>query len=437
MILCLKKSPSDAYRIARQFSTKRRRKGKLKKASSSSKSNSIISRLSQNASSNLKTPKALVPISKAITSPKVQKEAFGRFLEFQKKVQSAILPDFWKNRSLSITEREKATLVMDGRWWMWNLALAAVPALTVHVICQYYQSEMEEFYRHQRILEAKKNGLDISEEDMEFVNSSSTGVKENGNLWDIKETSFWGAVTDILRLQSDGVVKEQADESTNIIHTSNEDNEDFDRENDNIATSDGQTIQNSSQEELTIESMMERIELLEKKLEARNQNPNRKSSSRQSNIRSRRMVAQELENQVDESPDSNKIKTQEIRFNMDVYKEGMSRFAKQKYDEILHRGNELKQSILGTLDDEPKPNIDEQENDDILVKIQSDDYPAPILNDEKLKANPLEAQIADTVNEAETLRSEKENPTKNKWLKRIPFFKAKLEDSIHTNGKED
>jgi hypothetical protein len=184
------------HRIVRQFSSakKKRRKSKPPKPKPSSKS---LIKSSKNVH-------PLAPISKIITSPKVQKQAFNKLVEIQKEVQSVLTPKFMKDRP-ALADRQKVGPVMDRNWWLWNLALACVPGLSVAAVCKYYESDMEEFYRQQKMLErSKASGVPFSESG---IGASGEGDGNDHDadtgVWSRRQTSVWNAAMDLFGFQTD------------------------------------------------------------------------------------------------------------------------------------------------------------------------------------------------------------------------------------------
>ncbi len=159
-ILTLCVLPRSSPRHMMNFSTvsKRKRKGKpLKK----SKSLRAIITSSRSPSSKSKSP--LTPISKIITSPKFQDKMKTKLLDFQKEMQELFLPQFFKDtkRFQRFHEAKSKGLVMDAKWWTWNLLVALVPGAIVALVCEWHREEMETYYREQHIKEMKKlNGPD-------------------------------------------------------------------------------------------------------------------------------------------------------------------------------------------------------------------------------------------------------------------------------------
>jgi hypothetical protein len=417
---------SSTLRIARQLSTKKkRRKSKAPKPSSKS-----LSKSSKNV-------KPLAPISKVLTSPKVQKQAFNKLVDFQKEVQSFLTPEFMKDRP-AFAEREKVGPVMDHNWWLWNLALACVPGLMVAAICKFYEGDMEDFYRQQKLLEENKaNGVPMNVDENEITRSAPPGDDEEGGVWARRRTSVWNAAMDIFGFQS----KMEMDEENQNRVLTNDDGEitqqatntrgdEVDAERQSLEGTRTRTIESEatqdSQEQPTMDSLIQRIELLEKQLEPRNQNDTRVPSERQldlSNIRNRRNgVPRKI---VSEEANSNTIESKTIQFNMDIVKESIKHFLQQKSDDLMQRGSEVKRSILDKVGDEDSDHVEQgamNKEDDSKLPV-SDNVTATSKGAPNLE-NKEKVVDESNANGEDVLNSDSEAAPRHRWWRRIPLLKT-------------
>ena len=95
-----------------------------------------------------------------ISSQKFQTQVMDKIASFQNQIQRTLLPESMQrvNRP-SEEERMRNSVVMDRKWWIWNLALACLPGILIACVCEYHQTEMKEYYkRMNKNLSKQKNG---------------------------------------------------------------------------------------------------------------------------------------------------------------------------------------------------------------------------------------------------------------------------------------
>mmetsp|Transcript_24265 Transcript_24265/g.37071 ORF Transcript_24265/g.37071 Transcript_24265/m.37071 type:complete len:596 (+) Transcript_24265:122-1909(+) len=203
-------------------STKRQRRRKGKKSSPSSAQNKITSsaaikkRQRQSSISSIlkfksksdltKNPGSnLAPISDIITNPKFQENVMSKFTQLQSKASDVLTPQFLKDgRRLNEFHKAKTAhsqeLVMDAYWWSWNLALACVPALLLHLFCMQFEERKTAFFREQHLREMRKmhgpNYVPPEDEEKEQSDCPNVGDGDNGDN-DDDGRSVWSLATNI------------------------------------------------------------------------------------------------------------------------------------------------------------------------------------------------------------------------------------------------
>lgn len=336
-------SRSSTLKISRQFATRKRRKSKppVKPSSKSKFKNSKV--------------KALPPISEVITSPKVQKKAFNKLVEFQKELQSRLMPQFLKDGP-SLGDRQREVIVMDLNWWLRNLAIACIPGLTVASVCKFYEKDMEDFYRQQKLLEENKaNGGSVAmNHDVGGNADHEIAYGEESGIWARRKTSIWDAAMAAFGLQSDNAkISDDEDPIDNEGGVSTATQQGIKIGGvDEAATSQSSSQINKNEEnrdlndKATIDSLIRRIETLEKQLKPQEQRTSGQLPN-QTSIRNKRSVFPTGQKRPSEENDSNEIvRTTTVQFDMNIAKEGINRFLKGKGIDFMERGVEVKRSIL-------------------------------------------------------------------------------------------
>mmetsp|Transcript_8587 Transcript_8587/g.9909 ORF Transcript_8587/g.9909 Transcript_8587/m.9909 type:complete len:488 (-) Transcript_8587:174-1637(-) len=177
--------------------TKKKRRNPPPKLSKHAKSNknsqNMITTRNSRRMQKVTNSNPLPPISKILTSPKLHRRVMDKLVHFQKETQSILLPDSLQNGRPSHEQRMAKTIVMDLKWWTWNIALACVPALLIMSVCEYYQDEMKEYYERQKMMNTKALNDDNEKKVEESVDLLNVIDNENhdGSFIDRMYDSFF------------------------------------------------------------------------------------------------------------------------------------------------------------------------------------------------------------------------------------------------------
>lgn len=217
-----------------------------------------------------------------------QNQIVDQMSSIQSKIQNFFLPESLLKNRPSFEEQRKNAVVMDRTWWMWNLALACVPGVIIACICEYYQPEMEQYYEkmNKNMMEKQQRqdgGNDIYSGSMDSGRHSGDNKNNNLNnndksLLDImrggEKKGIIEKMSDSVKAilygetmppQSDDDIKNDSnapDERT-VQNTINKQN---DHEKNHIATMTTNEHTHSKDENMTIDDLLTRIKILEKKL---------------------------------------------------------------------------------------------------------------------------------------------------------------------------
>ncbi len=226
----------------------------------------------------------LTPIQSSFESTKIiQRDEFvNKMKDFQTKIQNFILPESFilqnKDRFSMMTsdhQMEQRKLVMDKKWWMYNLFLSCVPGILVWVVCEYHRSEMVDYYEKMNksmLLEQGEENLPAGYENglggggnrkrssnnlfMSDENSDNTQRKKKGIMDRMKEiaNSMFG-IGDNLSANTNT----NSDDHSSQHHHAQDETSTGNHKNSMINDK-------KSKKDATVEELLARIETLEAKL---------------------------------------------------------------------------------------------------------------------------------------------------------------------------
>lgn len=124
------------------------------------------------------------PLVQAISSQKLQSQVMDKVASFQNQVQRALLPESIRhvNRP-SEKERMLNSVVMDRKWWIWNLAMACIPGVLVACICEYHQTEMKNYYKRMNKNLGKQKNCSGVENTTDAGDSTSTSAGADTSIF--------------------------------------------------------------------------------------------------------------------------------------------------------------------------------------------------------------------------------------------------------------
>ena len=199
--------------------------------------------------------------------------------------------------STSVTEgqkqapRRRIRVVMDARWWFWNIMFALMPAAVIALYCEFrVHPAMEAFYaeqdqHNQRMLGmGMQPGSGSGSSHPPAGQATSTGASESKTSWSEGLHKFW---TELQLLFADGMHEEQQDEDSarsskprdhqdhvpeaqskkNVAETATRDENPNIQDMDPAVAGDGEAV--------TMELLLRRLEQLERLM---GQNPVQKSN---------------------------------------------------------------------------------------------------------------------------------------------------------------
>jgi hypothetical protein len=188
--------------------------------------------------------------------------------------------------------KQNQGLVMDTRWFAWNIGLALLPGVLLHVYCLSLQDEMKEYYEKMEERERLKilgivsgDGVlpatsSSASQDGQMNNNvggmglSSALITEGGSSWDKMKMAFndlflSGVEERARQAQGQIEVDEEEPESQHSSSPSHE-REAKSPESSNTATSSETSLANEVEEVAAVQMLLQRIEALEKQLGAVN-----------------------------------------------------------------------------------------------------------------------------------------------------------------------
>lgn len=395
----------------RRFSVKKRRKG--------NPSSSAPNALSKMRHNKVTSKQPLAQISKVLSSSSVKNEIFGKLLEFQKDVQKVLMPQFLKDGP-SFAQRERQAVVMDSKWWCWNIAMACTPGVLIALVCRCYKNDMEEFYRKQNQIDSRKGESDdfeiernATKDEEEGSNSSSTA----NSMWTFQSSSVWRAISELLDHQQIINIKQDDAEMDKISVYEHDDSnaetipflQTIPAEDSNVDLSIAQT----SQSEPSPQYLMTRIEALENQIEELKRKNTVKTTGRppMSNIQNRRDADRLRKRQTEKEADNDTTPAE--RSSIDMLKIVISNNLKEKGEAALKAGQEFRRIVEDQCG--IAPTAKEEKSADGLV---------------------LDENSADAVVSIETsFRSADEKPCNQDLIVEEHDLPTDVDEEIHANEK--
>ena len=298
----------------------------------------------------------MAPLSTALTSPKVQRQLFDKLINNQKEARDGLTPNFIQDRP-SLAERERKGPKMDAWWWTWNLAQACIPAMTVVAVCQFYKSDMEEFYRKQQLLD--KNDLNGDSNDHTFIDGDDGNGDEKASVskspWLRENSSVLNAVVDVFGFQKSWQTSGKDDSNVGLIDEALlKQSYENGANNEKLEVDNKEKISSLEQrnEEDNIEQLICRIKVLEKRLgmnEADDFIEGEERQQTQSNIGRRR--ENEVRRRFGKNAESKEAPPKTNKFDIDLSKDLMEKSFEESMDTLFKRTKELKDFIIAPVDD--------------------------------------------------------------------------------------
>ena len=187
-------------------------------------------------------------------------------------------PNIDKSASNSIANRiqkfhelkQNQSLVMDNKWIAWNVLLALTPGFMVHLYCLSLQDEMKEFYGELEKKERERllgNGI-VAGDGTTGMGLSSALVSEGGSTWDKIKMAvndlFFGGVDEKVRAAS----SQDIDDKSTDTDQSLPNDQTLSKESTASINPNSERTQltGSLDKDATIETLLQRIQALEKQV---------------------------------------------------------------------------------------------------------------------------------------------------------------------------
>ena len=412
----------DLNQTCRRLSTRKRRKGKPS-----------LKALSKSGRNNARQP--LAPISAALKSPKVKQQIFDRLLAFQKDAQSVLMPQFLKDGP-SLGQRERRVVVMDANWWLWNIAMACTPGILISIVCQYFKSDMQEFYRKQQLLEGNDVNENEGHNNMEEEEENDPSRKAN-SVWTLQSSSMWNKISEVFPFQQKNDEEDNAADLNGHIDIEDDANNvqrvaPFHNIPTEVITHTPILLQ-TAQSEPSAQDLMIRIEALENQIQefkennstsSRNRNtPERPSRRSGSNIEKRIHRNQKRTSQSDnEAKDDNAIAE---RSNLDMLMTFATNNLQEKREAVLNAGQQLRQKLEDQCGITPAT----KEGDSVAQEPPRDDSmnlavsTEPSYGDEESSNYDAVTKKEDSPTETDiNAKGDVNNRMHKRWFQRLPFF---------------
>lgn len=165
--------------------------------------------------------------------------AQSRISYFRDKIYQNWNPDYLQQHS----RPNKLDVVMDARWWIWNVAFALLPAILIAVYCEFRGKPLVEEYRKQQ-MEKQKNRMLGENRPADKTNTSA----ENDSGWSM--TSLRNIISTRIPPEEDPIAENQLEKR-------------IDSKQDGSATSSLPTTTSHGLHQVSIEALLQRIEQLE------------------------------------------------------------------------------------------------------------------------------------------------------------------------------
>jgi len=360
----------------------------------------------------------------------VKQEIFDRLIEFQKDAQSILMPQFLKDGP-SLGQRERRGVVMDANWWLWNIAMACTPGLLITLVCQYYKSDMEEFYKKQQLLEGKEeNGSRVEEGEKNNPSSKAD------SMWTLES---WSAISEVFSSQQkqeknqddddlDGQIVHEGDKSNLQKVASIQKNHTENTDGDNISIP---IPPQTAQSEPNAQDLMTRIEALENQIqefkEQNNKTPESTTSRRSGSNIQKRMHGDRQRTKQDQNEPHNDNNTAE-RSSLDMLLSFATTNLHDKGEAVVNAGQELRRK----LEDQCGITPILKEGDSLAEDTPQDESAGlvvvstePLSFTEQSSHQVVVSRRQDSLIEPDTQIDAKEdatNSTKNKWFHRLHFL---------------
>lgn len=205
-------------------------------------------------------------------SPSTSNQFLDKIQSIQTNVQNFILPSSiqkqFSNRPSTEQQLQKA-VVMDGKWWLWNMALSCMPGVFVICICEYYRGEMKDYYKRMNMTMEKKQqqqqgatgekaGSGRVENGM--MGSINSGVGGGSGMDDDVNISMFDKIGESIKALFLGISTIPPPTVSVSTPSSNT--------NENAHTNESMLVQEETkpQDEIKIQELLARIKILEEKL---------------------------------------------------------------------------------------------------------------------------------------------------------------------------
>jgi hypothetical protein len=345
------------------------------------------------------------------------------------------MPQFLKDGP-SFAQRERQAVVMDSKWWCWNIAMACTPGVMIALVCRCYKSDMEEFYQKQNQIDSRKEESDDFENERNATKEEEEGNNssiEANSMWNFQASSVWRAISELLdHQQIINVKQDDAEMDRKSVYEHDDSNDKtvpflqtIPAENSNVDLSVAQT----SQSEPSPNYLMTRIEALENQIEEMKKTNNVKTTGRppRSNIQNRRDADRLRKRQTEKEADNDTTPAKRSTRSMDMLKLVISNNLKEKGDAALKAGQEFRRIVEGqyritptTKEENSADALDHEENSaDAVISIET-----PFRSsDEKSWNQDLiieEHELSSDVDEE--MNTKEKAGMKSRWFQRLNLF---------------
>ncbi len=243
---------------------------------SKSKQTKILTNLQTNITSKIQNQPTLKPISEIVTSSKFQSKVIDQLTSFQKTAQEYILPDSLKYSRPTHEQRIRNSVVMDQKWWFWNIMIGLFPAVLVALVCEWHREEADSYYERMNGMATKKQ----KNNENDVASGSVTQDNSAGNLFqDEKGKSVLDKTLEALKLALFGIPPQEIIMNENGSHGDEEKSSSSSTSSQIVPHQQSDMTYDEEQKNVrvlekdqTIHELLKRIKVLENKLGVENNN---------------------------------------------------------------------------------------------------------------------------------------------------------------------
>lgn len=366
----------------------------------------------------------------------IQRDEFvNKIKDFQTRVQNFILPESFllknKDRLNMMTsdhQMEQRKLVMDKKWWMYNLFLSCVPGILVLVVCEYHRSEMVEYY--------EKMNKSMSEEGEEnlpgYENRLGGSRKRSSNLFvsddDENTQREKKGIMDRMKETANVVfgIGDNLSANTNIDDDSSQHHAQDETSNHKNSMINDKT----SKKDATVEELLARIETLEAKLGVKM--GVEKDKTAMSNSSNTRISKSNIQKRIEMRKRQQLIDVEEEKQCENSHNQTRNSASVLLYDNFQELKQMIDQYLLSFFGNNSNDGNENNNNHDDIMnhvhnKSEEDDHPSIITEtSENLVGTITQLDNTDSIKEAkndEFSNKSSNNSSLLKWIQKRILFK--------------